>query len=540
MYQGKFSSGKANQGNLNEELLAARNSNKRPAAPAQGEPDVIRPKNRVQQEQAAAASRKPVKKTVPTRNEPNFDEDFVEIPEEQPAALKRRRGPSLGTVIFYTLYFLFIGAFVGATFYGLNWLNGWLINYEAAQPTVKCQQVFNTLFTNPDWGMIYDLSGVEDTQYESKDTFVAYMQEKVPDPSKLNFVETSAGTSDDKKYNIRLDQDRIGYFTLRDANHVENNTEIPDWQLGEVKIEVSGNESYRIEKVEGHTAYVNGVALTDDNTIQIATTKAGDYLPVGVTPMSTSVQEIGGLLMQPQVTIKNAAGKEMEVTYDEAKRTFIEATETNTITSDLETLAYSTAKVYGEYMIGANYLGNLANYFSTDSDSYRTLTKLEQWNRSKWSNYQVTEQTITDYCRYSDNIFSARVKMVFKVYLKVGGDMDWTVDSTFFFNKREAGGWICYNMTNENVQQPVGKVRLTFMDGNTKLDSRFVLTDAKELELPVVSAPAGKTFAGWVRQTVSESGAKELTVMFTPDAEGKVTLSAGTNLEPMTLYTYFE
>ena len=48
----------------------------------------------------------------------------------------------------------FVGIFIT-----LNWLNGWLGKYEAAQPTIKCQQVFDQLFANPDWAQLYRLAG---------------------------------------------------------------------------------------------------------------------------------------------------------------------------------------------------------------------------------------------------------------------------------------------------------------------------------------------------------------------------------------------
>lgn len=539
MYQGKFSSNNANQGDLNEELLNARSTGAGVRPVVSGEPDIIRPKKRAAAEAAPEASApKKVKKAKPVQTD--FKQAVLEAEDDEQEAQPRKNGASLGTVIFYTLYFLFIAVFVVGTFLGLNWLKGWLVSFEAAQPTVKSEQVFQSLFKNPDWGTIYDLSGMESTRYESKDSFVAYMGEKVTNAEELNFVETSAGMSGGKKYNVRLGQEKIGYFTLADANHVTNNTDIPDWQLSEVRIEVSRNETYRINKVESHTAFVNGVALDDDYTIQIASTKADEYLPAGVTSARTALQEIGGLLRKPEVVIKNASGNEMTVTYDEATRTFTEATDSNTITDDLKELAFLTAETYGKYTFGAVTSGAVGKYFASGSDTYKTIMKLEQWNKSKWASYKVTSQEILAYERYADNVFSARVKMVITLTLKAGGTMDWEVDSTFFFNKREGGGWICYNMTNEDVQAPVGQVRLTFMDGTTKLDSRFVPTDAKELQLPVVSVPIGKTFGGWVKETVNENGTKELTVIFTPDAEGKVTLASGTVLEPMTLYTYFE
>ena len=56
---------------------------------------------------------------------------------------------------------------------------------------------------------------------------------------------------------------------------------------------------------------------------------------------------------------------------------------------------------------------------------------------------------------------------------------------------------------------------------------------------PVVATPEGKVFSGWVKEEVN-NGVKELTVVFTPDESGLVTIGTGVTLEPMTLYALFE
>ena len=48
------------------------------------------------------------------------------LQKSAPAAEAKRKGPRLGGVIFYTVYFLFIFLFFGGMFFVLQWLNGWL------------------------------------------------------------------------------------------------------------------------------------------------------------------------------------------------------------------------------------------------------------------------------------------------------------------------------------------------------------------------------------------------------------------------------
>ena len=179
-----------------------------------------------------------------------------------------------------------------------------LRDYEASQPTVKAQQVFDQLFTNPQWGDIYASAGAQDTLYENKDAFAAYMEQKVGGQS-LNYLETSAGLSGGKKYVIRLGDEKLATFTLTDRNKdtqaadpLGKLAKIPDWQLSAVEVIIDRTETYRIIRLNGHKTLVNGVELEDDHTIQKAGTLASEYLPEGVADVSTAAAFLRNLLLQ--------------------------------------------------------------------------------------------------------------------------------------------------------------------------------------------------------------------------------------------------
>ena len=61
-----------------------------------------------------------------------------------------------------------------------------------------------------------------------------------------------------------------------------------------------------------------------------------------------------------------------------------------------------------------------------------------------------------------------------------------------------------------------------------------------QLVCPVVTAPEGKRFSGWVTEGKSEDGETVMNLVFQPDERGNVFLSAGNTLEPMTLTPLFE
>lgn len=530
MYQGKFDSKNKRTTVDVSELVAQRNS-----APSQEQPQ-RQPVRENLPRTNPARTQQPTRQQNVRQSQPTRQPSGKRPPVTQTVPEKHRKGPRLGGVIFYTLYFMFILVFFVATFFGLQWLQGWLADYQAAQPTTKSQEVFDQLFSHPDWGALYDAAGIEDTPYEGKEQFVSYMENKVGDAT-LTFKETSAGLSGDKKYFVLLGDEKIASFTL--SGQTAAITDIPDWELGSVELFFDRSETFYIQNVDGHTVEVNGVPLDDSHVIQIATTAAAERLPIGVTGTSTCTQEISDLMAVPTVTIFDKSGKSMEVSYDAETHTFTEQTEANTISDSEREAALNAAKTNCLFMIEKASKADIAKYFDTSSDVYSVIVNLGNLWVQDNNGYRFTKEEVSDYARYSDDLFSAHVVLNLNVTRKDGTTKDFGYDQTLFFRKQDTGKWLVYDATNADVNAPVGKVRLTFMNGDTVLSSEFVKTDATELDTPLVSAPEGKVFIGWYRIDKYENGTT-YTMVFDPDENGHVTIPNGTTLEPMTLYALFE
>lgn len=530
MYQGKFDSKNKKTAVDVSELVAQRNS-----APSQEQPQ-RQPVRENPPRTNPARTQQPTRQQNVRQSQPTRQPSGKRPPVTQTVPEKHRKGPRLGGVIFYTLYFMFILVFFVATFFGLQWLQGWLADYQAAQPTTKSQEVFDQLFSHPDWGALYDAAGIEDTPYEGKEQFVSYMENKVGDAT-LTFKETSAGLSGDKKYFVLLGDEKIASFTL--SGQTAAITDIPDWELGSVELFFDRSETFYIQNVDGHTVEVNGVPLDDSHVIQIATTAAAERLPIGVTGTSTCTQEISDLMAVPTVTIFDKSGKSMEVSYDAETHTFTEQTEANTISDSEREAALNAAKTNCLFMIEKASKADIAKYFDTSSDVYSVIVNLGNLWVQDNNGYRFTKEEVSDYARYSDDLFSAHVVLNLNVTRKDGTTKDFGYDQTLFFRKQDTGKWLVYDATNADVNAPVGKVRLTFMNGDTVLSSEFVKTDATELDTPLVSAPEGKVFIGWYRIDKYDNGTT-YTMAFDPDENGHVTIPNGTTLEPMTLYALFE
>lgn len=516
---------------------ASRPAAQKPAAsseqPRRSAPRPQRPLSPSEQSAAALSAKKP----APSR--PAKKQTEVEVVRQQ------RRGPRLGGIIFYTIYFLMIFVFFIGVFVTLNWLNGWLKDYEAAQPTVKCQQVFDQLFGNPDWAQLYRLAGDPtgtgtnkyDTQFEGVDAYVTYMNEKVAGQP-LNFVETSAGISGNKKFIVRLGTEKVATFTLN--GHGEKITDIPDWQLGAVEIFVNRQESIKIRKLENHVAYVNNQPLDDSYTIQIASTKADENL-APENRVRTSIQEVSGLLTTPELLVYDQTGAPIEVRYNPDSGMFEEQTAAIAMTEDQRTAVFGALEAYAGFMINASgSRAALAKYFDGGSQTYNDIIKMggELWMNTDYG-HTFLNQELLGYTKHSDDLFTVRASMTMHVKCKDGTEKDYDVCQSMYFTNKN-GKWVCTEMTNEDITAPVGEVRLTFCDaaGNV-LSSDFYSTASQLITAPTIQAPAGKVFSGWSTVEINAEGQKTWNLMFQPDENGNITLSSSYNLVPMVLYPLF-
>lgn len=445
----------------------------------------------------------------------------------------------IGGLIFYTVFFACILAIYTFTYFKLGDLQDWLVRYESAQPTRKYEEVFHLYFEDPNWGLLYDNAGMKESAYEGRDAFIAYMEEKVGDQP-LTGLETSAGLSKDKKYIIRLGDEKIASFTLVDKNQATEVTDIPNWQLGTIELFYEGQGTYYVQTIQGQTVQINGVPLDETHTIQIATNKAGEYLPEGVSGPTTALHQVDGLLVKPTVTVTDASGNTVETAYDEQTHTFtVPALQEQQIGEAEKKTALDAIKTYAMYMSVKGGMENeLAEYFQRGTKLFKTVTSMERnWNQ-RYKDHSFSDDSVKDYVRYNDELFSARVSTTLHLVRGDGSEKVNQLDQSMFFKKID-GKWKCYEMTAVDVSEPVEKVKLTFRNEGQVLKSDFVETTVNQVECPAVTAPAGKTFSGWMVEERKPNGDRVMRLVLEPDENNMAAVPAG-GLKPMELMPLFE
>lgn len=411
-------------------------------------------------------------------------------------------------------------------------LRPWLTRFEAAQPKHTSQEVFADLFSPADWGRVYDLAGLEAGLYGDREGFARSMEE-LTSGQELTLVETSAGLSGARRYIVKAGGDSVAAFTLAGSETEEGQTV---WQLDKVELLLGQTGTVSVRAPEGWSVRVNGVELEKDCVAQRVETAAERYLPEGVHGRRTVLwQTQTSAIRQAEVNVLDQDGRAAPVRYEDG--CFVAGRSEEEPDEEARTALLGAAKTYARFMIRESTSEQLRRYFDSESQIYDTIRKSEIWIKNTVG-HSFENEEISEYCRYSQELFSARVRMDMNVKRTNGTLKGYHVDSTFFF-RRTAAGWRAYEMTNVDVQREITHTRLIFMNGQEEAGRLFVSSEERSFTPPAVTAPAGKGFAGWaVREKSGDS--VTMTVRFRPGADGTASLSAGWVPEPLTLYAAFE
>ncbi len=438
---------------------------------------------------------------------------------------------------FYRGYFIGVAVLLCALLVLMIPLHNWLVRFESTQPDQYSQYVYETYFAQPDWAKIYDLAQTEGADLAARDAYVAYMQSKVDaaQDKQITYYETSAGLSKDHKYIVELDGKRIASFMLTSSVNGSNMTE---WEMIDLQLVVNSSHSVTVLRFPGQTVLVNDKELGDECIVRTISTKAEEYLPEGIHGYRVQELYMDGLLTEPSVQILDAEGQAVDTVYNEEENRYEPKVTAATEITDVEqNIALNAAKANALFAIRAIGTGELSKYFDNTTQIYKDICNTPTFIQS-FASYSFNESVtaVSDFYRYSDDLFSARVTLQLDITRKNGTVKSLDMNTTYFFTKNSAGTFMVTNITNVDLQETVEKVKLTFHCYDEILETVMVDTTDNNISLPQFDIAPGDTFLGWATKTVSKDGQVTMTILFEPGQTGNIPAE----LEPMTLYAVFE
>ena len=429
----------------------------------------------------------------------------------------------LGWMIFFCVYLLLTAAAVAGLLALRQPLEQKLTEYEQCRLEHRSAAVFEELFSQPDWERLYEMAGIRDADFEGKTEFAAYMKERCAD-AKLTCQEVVSEAVGVHRYQICSGKDKVAAFTMK--NTAPEGAEYPQWTMGDVTLFFDASVDVTVEKQPEQTVYINGKPLDDTYTIRTVATIAEDYLPEGVHGHRMEQQYVAGLWTQPQVQVKDADGQLVALTRDPDTGVYSAiASQPAQMTEAEETAAREAAVADAKFSMRKITAAALGNHFDSQSLIYQQIVSNPMFIQGhKSASVDENAVQVTDFCRYGDAVFSARVKLTLHVLRKDDTTKLYPLDKTYFFRRGDDGRYLVFDYTNERVTERMEQVRVTFM-GDAPV-SLMVDQQATTVTPPPVE---GDGFLGWGEKTLTD-GVLTFTVRITP--EGTVL----GELKPMTLY----
>ena len=412
----------------------------------------------------------------------------------------------------------------------------WNQQYKASLPDQKSAEAFSLLFKDPDWALLYTMSGIEDTPFENRDTFVRYMN-TTAGGQRLSYMLLPQTDPLVCKYAVFHSNGTIGSFTM-----VGTEDTIPDWSLGTVEFTLQRSHSITIRKAPEHIAYVNGVILDDSYIVRTTSTVAEDFLPNGVHGYRLDELKVTDLLMEPLVTVTDASGNPIPMVYDSDTNTYSPMEEKGPEIADSHVqFALDAAKANAAFAVRANSFTDLRQFFDPNSNAYEAVCNTDPLLEGcKEYTFDPSATEVSNYRSYGDSLFSATVSLKLDVTMENGDAHSFDLSWHYLYKQNFTGNFLIIEISDQSFHTSREQVRLTFVQDGAVVDTKLVDIRESAIVLPKITAPEGKTAAGWAQKHTDAQGNETMAILFPATSKETVSLSQGSALEPMTLYAVYE
>ena len=370
-------------------------------------------------------------------------------------AKKKRKFPW-----FYAVLALFVIVGICLVAYGLSVLKLWMADYEQSQPKYAAEEIFNTYFKNPDIAKFiketeYTISPAEDFSHLEK-----YVKDQIGS-GEITYSKT-VGSVDGKeqKYVVSAGDYKFAQFTVVDSGErTEYNN--PKYVLGGYEFfYVTETTSVTVTAPSDAKVTVNGYELDESYIVSTKETETCKHMPSVIMHNDNPAQGIkystyviDGLLYPTEnikVTDKYGADCQVKKLSDGSFSADINYnTETEKLHSE-KALAF--AKGYAQYAQGCGKFGDFSSTIDKESSIYTKIRTMATHFVHPHDSCEFTDERLTQWYEYSDDVFSCRVSFTWHAYKKNAPEAYEYIDMTLYFHKVNGEYVLYYMITNSAVE----------------------------------------------------------------------------------------
>ncbi len=309
--------------------------------------------------------------------------------------------------IYLTVIAIFVAILAVACIVLWNLLDA----YEKTRPRHVAEEVFNKYFVTRDIGSFVKEINTNMEIFESPESINAGVNELFAN-AKLDLLSVSSDDKGNENFAVTADNKRIATFTVsptaRSAGFGLKYSEV-----SKAEFFLASYTDIDIRVPKGYTLLVNGHTV-DERYISMADIedKSCQYMPDGVEGIKYNNYKITGLFFKPELKVMALNGTETTITYNSVDKLYVANVVNDTaLQTEYAEHILKAAKAYTLYLSNDGPFSEISKYLDKKSPYHNRLSKVEvEWVRDH-SSYKISNEKVSEFYRYSDDVFSCRVTL---------------------------------------------------------------------------------------------------------------------------------
>lgn len=317
--------------------------------------------------------------------------------------------------LFYKIYFAAIAVCAVLLVILLIWLNGWLRNFEAAQPAYIVDNAVTQYLDKNDVNGLLERYNTVLSPYEPLVDMNALFTEKRQD---REIAATSLGkTEAGLQYAVKAGEDTLLRLELKK----EDKTSVfgERYTLAGVIPDESMLRSVKLLMPSDATVKINGVELQAKDRVNVENIPSVEAFCGNSTAAYFQTATVSGLSKTPEITAFQGETP-LAVELENGVYTVKQAVSADEQKAVLD-FALEAAHAYAAYMQNDSYFGRISKYLKADTDFYTNVRTCEVTFVWKHDSYHFEQDSTTAFHKYNDNLYRCRVSFVH--VLKLGNQV---------------------------------------------------------------------------------------------------------------------
>jgi len=361
--------------------------------------------------------------------------------------------------VFWICYLVYVLLCIIFWFYVISYVQGCLIQYEAAQP----ERVIEGLVAKLQNGDVEEVFTIDapPSRFESSELLIQRLKDELQGKTITFAKEETQYNTATPVYRIYADDGLIGTIALQETSiePLMFILSIGQWEIADTQpVLAEGAEAVTVCVPDSYSVSVNGIALgKGDMTGEEKIPEQFQYAKEYVEVPKLVEYRVQGLLEKPGVTVRDGDGKsvDFEESYEDGEMSIlVDSFPVTEIEEDLAKMALENAKKYSNFF-SADLPGSsastrpIAGMFPKDSyylQLAETYRREDMWMISKHAAPTFTDEEVMNYIRYSEDFFSCEVFFKKHYYLINTGDTRIDTTHTRFYYAKVDEKWVIVDM----------------------------------------------------------------------------------------------